>query len=90
MNTLKFVGRQLHTWVLPEQVSISSPSKVFCPEDKLLDNNIEQRLISLSEKLVRYTILFKSEILLEFVRLSETVPENPGGEMQERYKRQVS
>ena len=84
LNALRIIGRQLHAWVLPEQVSISWAAKVFDQKGNIVDNTITQQLILLGEQLVTYVSLFKSEKLGDFIKLWENASENPGENSQDQ------
>jgi FMN reductase len=44
INSLRLVFRQLHCWVLPEQVVIAEASKKFTPNGVLIDADLNLRL----------------------------------------------
>jgi NAD(P)H-dependent FMN reductase len=80
LNTLRTIGRSLHAWILPEQVSIPQSWKVFDEtEGRIKDSEIEQRLMEMGRQVSRFAYLHTSEKSQEFLRLWETAPVNPGG-----------
>ena len=78
LNHLRTVGRQLHAWVLPQQVSIAAAHKAFNKEGKLLDSEIEKRLIEIGREVTRFAFLHGATAE-DFVRRWESAAENPGG-----------
>jgi NAD(P)H-dependent FMN reductase len=79
LNSLRTVGRALHAWVLPEQVSISMAWKLFDKRGRLHDPELEKRLKELGRQMARFSYLHTSEKAQEFLRAWETAPVNPGG-----------
>jgi NAD(P)H-dependent FMN reductase len=79
LNSLRTVGRALHAWVLPEQVSISVAQKLFDKTGHLHDHELEKRLKELGRQMARFSYLHTSEKAQEFLRAWETAPVNPGG-----------
>lgn len=80
LNSLRVVGRSLHSWVIPEQVSIPFVNKVFDSEGNVLNERIEQRLISLGKQLARFSYLHSSEESKAFIKAWESAPNNPGAD----------
>ena len=80
LNGLRTIGRSLHAWVIPEQVSIAAASKVFNPDGTLKDAGIEKRLLELGRQVTRFSFLHANEKSLEFLKAWEAAPVNPGAE----------
>jgi NAD(P)H-dependent FMN reductase len=80
LNGLRGVGRALHAWVVPEQASIPRVRSAFDERGDLKDQNLEKRLKAVGRQVARFAYLHHSEKALEFLRLWEEAPENPGGE----------
>jgi NAD(P)H-dependent FMN reductase len=78
LDSLRAVGRVLHAWVIPEQVSIPEAWKVFDAEDNLQDTELENRLLEVGRQVVRFAYLHTSEHAQEFLKMWETAPPNPG------------
>lgn len=78
LNHLRTVGRQLHAWVLPQQVSIAAAHKAFDNEGKLLDKDVENRLLEMGREVTRFAFLHGATAE-DFVRGWENAAENPGG-----------
>jgi len=79
LNGLRVVGRSVHAWVLPEQVSIPQAWKVFNESGKVKDSRIEKRLKELGRQVARFAYLHTSEKTREFLTAWENAPANPGG-----------
>ena len=79
LNTLRNVGRALHAWVVPEQVSIPEVSRVFSNNGELLDRAIGERLLHLGTRVAEFAKLHECGRDHEFVASWEAAMENPGG-----------
>jgi NAD(P)H-dependent FMN reductase len=79
LNSLRTVGRALHAWVVPEQVSIPQAWQVFDTSGALQDSALEQRLRAVGRQVARFAYLHTSEHAQEFLRAWEGAPVNPGG-----------
>ena len=81
LNSLRTVGRALHAWVIPEQISIPQAWKTFDKEGKLNDGELEERLKQLGRQVARFSYLHTSEKAQDFLRAWEAAPMNPGGDI---------
>ncbi len=79
LASLRNIGRSLHAWVIPHEVSIAHGSDVFS-EGKLTDSRIHDRLLTLGRDVARFAYLHHAEQTQHFVRLWENSIENPGGD----------
>lgn len=79
LNTLRNVGRALHAWVVPEQVSIPEASRAFSKKGELLDLDIGVRLRHLGNRVAEFARLHECGRDREFVESWEGAMENPGG-----------
>lgn len=79
LNSLRMIGRTLHAWVVPEQVSISEAWNQFDEDGIPVNEKIRQRLMDVGRQVARFAYLHTSEQTQEFLRLWEKAPENPGG-----------
>ena len=79
LTNLRTVGRSLHAWVVPEQVSISEAWRKFDEDGHLKDARIENSLKEVGRQVARFAFLHNSTEVRAFMRLWETAPENPGG-----------
>ncbi len=80
INSLRTVGRALHAWVVPEQVSIPFVETAFTTEGECIDPNISLRLQALGKQVARFSFLHSSSDALDFIRAWEEAPNNPGGD----------
>jgi NAD(P)H-dependent FMN reductase len=78
LNELRSVGRTLHAWVIPTEVSIPQAWKAFDDSGRPKDPTLEERLHTLGRQVARYAYLHSSERAQDFLRLWESAPENPG------------
>jgi FMN reductase len=78
LSHLRTVGRALHAWVIPEQAAVSEAWKAFDEKGNLKNPEIEKRLLDLGRQVARFSYLHTSEKALEFLRLWEGAPMNPG------------
>jgi FMN reductase len=79
LSHLRTVGRALHAWVIPEQVAISEAWDAFDEQGNLKNLALEKRLLGVGRQVARFSYLHTSEKALEFLRLWEEAPMNPGG-----------
>ncbi len=80
LNHLRLVGRNLHSWVLPKQVSIGKASSKFDDNGTCLDERIEKRLRELGCEVAKFSYLHHSKEISKFVDMWLGSQENPGGD----------
>ncbi len=80
LNGLRTIGRSLHAWVLPEQVSISAAWKAFNDDSSLKDAGVDKRVRELGRQVARFSFLHSSQQSMEFLKAWEGAPINPGAE----------
>ena len=78
LSHLRTVGRALHAWVVPEQVAIAGAWKAFDKEGNPTNPEVEKRLLEVGRQVARFSYLHSSEKALEFLRVWEGAPMNPG------------
>ena len=78
LNTLRSIGRALHAWVIPEEVSVPEAWKAFDAAGRPKDPEIEKRLKGLGRQVTRFALLHNSDHAQEFLRMWESAPANPG------------
>jgi NAD(P)H-dependent FMN reductase len=78
LDSLRTIGRVLHAWVIPEQVSIPEGWKAFDTTGKPKDAELEQRLMELGRQVARFAYLHGSDQAMAFLRAWESAPANPG------------
>ncbi|MHA2275660.1 MAG: NADPH-dependent FMN reductase, partial [Candidatus Kariarchaeaceae archaeon] len=79
LNGLRTIGRQLHGWVLPGQVSIPRASSAFEDNGQLIDKKLEERLKDVGRNVAKFSYLHHNQKSLEFLQAWEQAPSNPGG-----------
>jgi len=78
ISTLRSVGRSLHAWVVPDQVSIPLADVVFA--DGNIEAATEKRLLNLGRQVARFSYLHSSAHSQEFIKAWEAAPSNPGAQ----------
>ena len=78
LANLRTVGRVLHAWVVPDEVSIANGYSKFTDDGVCTDEAIRERLIDLGRKVARFAYLHHSEHTQEFMQMWETTAVNPG------------
>ncbi len=79
LNSLRTISRNLHAWVLPQQVSIPEAHKYFDVRGNLTDSSIEKRLWEVGQKATQFAKLLELHKDKEFIKMWEGLPFNPGG-----------
>jgi FMN reductase len=79
LNSLRNVGRALHAWVVPEQVSIPEASTVFDLKGRVRDSDVRERLLQVGRRVAEFARLHECGRAREFVESWEAAMENPGG-----------
>jgi NAD(P)H-dependent FMN reductase len=79
LNSLRNIGRALHAWIIPEQVSIGEAWKVFEKNVTIKDKQLEKRVKEVGRRVARFAYLHTSEKSKEFLNTWESAPQNPGG-----------
>ena len=74
LNTMRTVGRNLHFWVLPQEVSVANSSKTFNDDGSVNDPEIEQRLLNLGRQVVKFASLQRTVRNTEFMKMWEGLP----------------
>jgi NAD(P)H-dependent FMN reductase len=78
LNSLRHIGRALHAWVIPEQVSIPEAWKVFDDQGRPRDGELSQRLADVGKQVARFARLHKCAAAHDFLANWEKAQENPG------------
>lgn len=89
LSSLRTVGRVLHAWVVPEEVSVANADTKFADDGTCTDEAIRERLISLGRTVARFAYLHHSDRTREFVEMWETAAENPGVESDSEASRRA-
>lgn len=78
LDGLRVIGRVLHAWVIPEQVSIPEAWKAFDATGNPKDPELEGRLLEVGRQVARFTYLHTAAQAQEFLEAWENAPQNPG------------
>jgi NAD(P)H-dependent FMN reductase len=65
--SLRNIGRALHAWIIPEQVSIGEAWKVFDKTGEIKDNKLKQRIEKVGRQVARFAYLHTSKKSKEFL-----------------------
>lgn len=79
LDSLRTIGRALHSWVVPEQASIPQAWKAFDEAGALRSGDLENRLKQVGRQVARFANLHSWEKAQEFLTAWEDAPVNPGG-----------
>jgi len=79
LNSLRAIGRALHAWVIPQQVSIPQAWKVFDEDGQIKDDQYQERLKDIGRQVARFAYMHSSEQVQDFLKMWEQAPTNPGG-----------
>jgi NAD(P)H-dependent FMN reductase len=79
LNSLRTVGRALHAWVIPQQVTIPQGWQNFTADGALQNEEYRERLLEVGRQVARFAFLHSSKEVQEFLKLWEQAPVNPGG-----------
>ncbi len=74
LNTMKTICRNLHCWVLPQEVSIANSGQAFDKDGAMTDPALEERLLDLGRQLVKFASMQKEVQQSEFAQLWKSLP----------------
>ncbi len=74
LNTMRTIGRNLHCWVVPQEVSVANAGEMFDEDGSSRDPALDQRLRDLGHVVARLAILQQRIRQDDFVRLWEGLP----------------
>lgn len=74
LDHLRTVGRHLHAWVVPNQVSIGDSLEAFNPNGEPVRPEVGNRLKSVGEQVAHFARLHKCENHLQFLKEWEGAP----------------
>lgn len=80
LNSLRAIGRTLHAWVIPDEVSIPRAYKKFDDQGHVLEIGLRERIMELGRQVARFSYLHSSKQTNKFLQLWEEAPVNPGAE----------
>ena len=74
LNTMRTIGRNLHSWVVPQEVSVANAGEVFDEDGSSNDPALDERLRDLGHVVARLSILQQRIRQDEFIQLWEGLP----------------
>jgi len=74
LNTMKTICRNLHCWVLPQEVSIANSGQTFNDDGTVKDPAIEERLLNVGRQVVKFASVQKKVQQDEFAQMWKTLP----------------
>lgn len=80
LTNLRTIGRSLHAWVVPEQVSVARAGRAFDSDGRLTDPKLAKAVRNVGGQVARFAFLHSSDHPREFLRLWEESQANPGGD----------
>ena len=79
LSHLRTIGRSLHAWVVPMQVSIGDAGEAFDSRGEPVEPEVGDRLKTVGRQVAHFARLHKCENHLQFMREWEAVPVHDGG-----------
>lgn len=67
LNSLRIIGRNLHAWVLPREVSIGEAYSVFDDHGNIRDRKLENHLLEIGRMTARFAAVLEMQKGLEIV-----------------------
>ncbi len=80
LSSLRAIGRTLHAWVVPDEVSIPRAYQEFDNKGNVKNSKLKEKIMEVGRQVARFAYLHTSEQTNEFVRVWEEAPMNPGAE----------
>ena len=74
LNTMRMIGRNLHSWVLPQEVSIADSAQAFDGDGNATEPAIEKRLLNIGAQVVRLASLQQRIRQDDFMTMWEGLP----------------
>jgi FMN reductase len=74
LNTMKTICRNLHCWVLPQEVSIANSAQTFNDDGTAKDPEIEERLLNVGRQLVKFASVQQRVQQDEFMKMWKSLP----------------
>ncbi len=74
LDTMKTICRNLHCWVLPQEVSIANSGQAFNDDGTVSDPSLEERLLNVGRQVVKFADVQKKVQQDEFMQLWKTLP----------------
>ncbi len=74
LNAMRLIGRNLHSWVLPQEVSVGDAGTVFDEDGGVTDPAIERRLLNLGAQVVRLASVQQQVKQHDFMKMWQDLP----------------
>jgi FMN reductase len=74
LNTMKTICRNLHSWVLPQEVSIANSGQAFNSEGNAVDPALEDRLRNVGRQVVKFATVQRKVQHDEFMDMWKSLP----------------
>jgi len=74
LNTMKTICRNLHSWVLPQEVSIANSGQAFNSEGNAVDPALEDRLRNIGRQVVKFATVQQKAQHDEFMDMWKSLP----------------
>ncbi len=74
LNTMKTICRNLHSWVLPQEVSIANSGQAFNSEGNAVDPALEDRLRNVCRQVVKFATVQQKVQHDEFMDMWKSLP----------------
>ena len=74
LNTMKTICRNLHSWVLPQEVSIANSGQAFNSEGGAVDSALEDRLRNVGRQVVKFATVQRKVQHDEFMEMWKSLP----------------
>jgi len=71
LNAMRTIGRNLHCWVLPQEVSVADSKQAFNEDGTVTDPSVEERLLDLGRKVVTLATVERRIKQHDFMKLWE-------------------
>jgi NAD(P)H-dependent FMN reductase len=68
LSQLRAIGRSLHAWVVPTEVSVGTADEAFDPRGEPVDPDVADRLKSVGREVAHFARLHKCENHLQFLK----------------------
>ena len=74
LNAMKNICRNLHCWVLPQEVSIAESGRVIGDDGSVIDKALEERLLNIGRQVVKFASLQKEFRQTGFAKVWAELP----------------
>ena len=78
LGNLRTIGRSLHAWVVPEQISVARVDDALNPDRSLKDPRLAAAVRNVGAQVARFAFLHSSDRPQEFLQIWEESQRNPG------------